>query len=164
MNIWEQQKGAIAYAREKGLTVENVPYMYNYVPAVEVSPGRHIALCDSLFKFGGGTIGYLSREIKPDEMDEILYLAKAYVCDGIHGMSEVVYCADANSINEVLFDREVYDLWEGLIPEGKTVLEYRKAYLAEDGLEWHEISEEMQKRLNRLIEGRRNDRFRNHSI
>lgn len=70
MNIWEQQKNIIEYVRSKGMAVENKPLMYNYVPAVEIQKGNFVVLCDRLFKFGGGTVGYLSREIAPDEMGQ----------------------------------------------------------------------------------------------
>lgn len=150
MNIWEQQKNIIEYVRSKGMPVENKPFMYNYVPAVEIQKRNFVVLCDRLFKFGSGTVGYLSREIAPDEMDEIIYLGRAYIRDGIHSISDVINCADANNMDEVLFDREITDLWEGRIPEEKSVLEYRRVYLAEKGIEWHGISDEMRRRLYQL--------------
>lgn len=54
--------------------------------------------------------------------------------DGIHSIWDTISCAGANNTNEAPFDREVNDLWEGLIPEGKTILQYRKEYLAKKTL------------------------------
>ena len=107
MDIWKQQKTAIEYAKRQGLNVENRSFMYNYVPSVEVRKGCFVALCDSLNFRGNATIGYLSREITEDEMEEIIYLAKAYMRDGIHGMFEVVFNAKDNNTNEILSDREI---------------------------------------------------------
>lgn len=76
MNIWEQQKNIIKYIKRKGISVENKPFIYNYVPAFEVREGCFIVLCDRLFRFGSGTIGYLSGEITPDKMDVIIYLGR----------------------------------------------------------------------------------------
>lgn len=151
MDIWKQQKTAIEYAKRQGLNVENRSFMYNYVPSVEVRKGCFVALCDSLNFRGNATIGYLSREITEDEMEEIIYLAKAYIRDGIHGMFEVVFNAKDNNTNEILSDREITALWDGEIFSYKDTLEFRKKYLAEEGITWHEISPAMVKRLNSIL-------------
>lgn len=120
MDIWKQQKSAIEYAKRQGLNVENRSFMYNYVPSVEVRKGCFVALCDSLNFRGNATIGYLS------------------------------FNAKDNNTNEILSDREITALWDGEIFSYKDTLEFRKKYLAEEGITWHEISPAMVKRLNSI--------------
>lgn len=151
MNFWEQQAEAINYARNKGIKVENVRYMYNYVPAMEVKEDCFIVFGNSVFKFGGGTVGPLAREVSPEEMEEIIYLARAYMRSGVHGMLQVVLCAEANNRNEAVFDREAIDLDEGRLPADVPVIEYRKKYLSEMGIQWHIISDKMRIKLESLI-------------
>lgn len=59
-------------------------------------------------------------------MEEIIYLAKAYMRDGIHGMFEVVFNAKDNNTNEILSDREITALWDGEIFSYKDTLEFEK--------------------------------------
>lgn len=120
MDIWKQQKSAIEYAKRQGLNVENRSFMYNYVPSVEVRKGCFVALCDSLNFRGNATIGYLS------------------------------FNAKDNNTNEILSDREITALWDGEIFSYKDTLEFRKKYLAEEGITWHEISPAMVKQLNSI--------------
>ena len=120
MDIWKQQKSAIEYAKRQGLNVENRSFMYNYVPSVEVRKGCFVALCDSLNFRGNATIGYLS------------------------------FNAKDNNPNEILSDREITALWDGETFSYKDTLEFRKKYLAEEGITWHEISPAMVKRLNSI--------------
>lgn len=149
--IWKQQEVAIEYARSRGLVVENVQYMWNRIPAMKVKDGCYVVFGESLFKFGSGTARPLAREISPEEMEEIIYLAKAYMGRGVHGMLQVVLCAEANNRNEVVFDREAFALEDGSFPEDMSPLDYRKKYFREMGMEWHRIGDRMRKQLEGLV-------------
>ena len=70
---------------------------------------------------------------------------------GVHGMLQVVLCAEANNRNEAVFDREAIDLDEGRLPADVPVIEYRKKYLSEMGIQWHIISDKMRIKLESLI-------------
>lgn len=151
MDIWEQQKNSIEYAKMLGLDVKNIDFLDNSVPAVEVKKRCFVALCDSRRYKRKRMIKYLTREIAQDEMDEIIYLATSYFGDGIHTLSEVVDCAEANNIDKPLFPREIYDYWDGYILDDDSIIEYRKNYLTFQKIEWHVIENNMLERLISLL-------------